>query len=229
MEQEVISKLLSYEDRVWYQMQLMREPVFDHIPKEELEDVIQSCVQRGLDLVEQYRELEGYIPFEEWFEQRNVSICSKEEIQAPPLILFASVSTKPARVDIYTDALSKALSSLSSDSQWPDGEAPEMDLLRQVVLAHECFHILEEDDLKHRYNYTVHYKIGPLQRSATLRQTTEVSAAVFAKEICGLRFNPGILDVALLTAYDKKGKDSAQTFLKSLEHIRLQQNELFKA
>lgn len=227
MNEDMLFRLLSYDDSSWYLLQLMREQLYEHIPVEDRKSVIARCEARGKEMARRFARENSDMPIADWFVSRGIKIKLLSEAQAPPLILFASVSTKPACVKVYTDAIKRACQSINLDAAWPDGHAPDSAMLQKIILSHECFHLLDDqEDEARRFIYRVHYKIGPLKRSATIRQTAEITAAAFTKELCALSFNPGILDVALLTAYDKKGKDSAQQFITSLESAQEQLTSL---
>lgn len=224
MTDETLQKLLQYDDRAWYYVQLMKDPLFDRIGAQERKLAIVRAMEIGTRMARDFLAQNPDADFEQWFKGRKIEFSVDERTQSFPIVLFAAVTTSPERIRIHMDAIRSAYAALTSNTgRWASGHSIDRDAIQKIVLAHECFHILDEQDPHEKYR--VDYTIGPFHRRATILQFDEIEAAAFAKECCGLDFNPGILDVALLSAYDKKRKDTPQIFLTALQNASEQLRE----
>ncbi|MCL2560338.1 MAG: hypothetical protein FWE07_07595 [Turicibacter sp.] len=82
---------------------------------------------------------------------------------------------------------------------------PHVKVLKDVLIAHEIFHFLEEQHKNEMYPYQKTIKLWKLfgyEHRSTVGAASEIAAMAFAKEICGIDFVPQVLDVLLSYGMD---------------------------
>ena len=216
---EDLRALLVYPDDAWLLLLLRRDPFFEKIAAEKVIPVLETAKMRGAALAERWIGDHGSSSVEGELHNLRISIHRLEREQRPPLVVFAALKTDPASIDLYLPAVRLAARQFEEADVWPDGQIPDTDSLCEIVLAHEAFHYLDETDPQGKYRETVSYTVGPFRKQAHLRTTDEVSAAVFAAKICKPHFHPGLMDAALLCAYQGKKENCAAQFLTALDQI----------
>lgn len=115
-------------------------------------------------------------------------------------VLFAEF-LEPDEVFVYLDAVDKGKELLSEEVRRV--LTVQLDL-RQTLLAHELFHVLEIRDKKEIFTQTYRYplwKIGPLKSTSRVLALGEIAAMAFAQELCGLPYSVYVIDVLLLYGY----------------------------
>lgn len=116
-------------------------------------------------------------------------------------VLFAEFM-EPDEVFVYLDAVNKG-ERLLGEERIRKVLAGGFNL-RQVLLAHELFHVLEirykEEIFTQAYYYPL-WKIGPLKNTSKILALGEIAAMAFARELCGLPYSAYVIDVLLLYGY----------------------------
>lgn len=77
---------------------------------------------------------------------------------------------------------------------------PHAEMVREVLIAHEIFHFLEEHHQEEMYPHQKTIKLWKLfkyEHRSTVMAASEIAAMAFAKEICSVQFVPQIIDVLL--------------------------------
>lgn len=80
------------------------------------------------------------------------------------------------------------------------GKLPHADTVREVLIAHEIFHYIEEQHHEEMYPHQKTIKLWKLfkyEHRSTIMAASEIAAMAFAKEICSVNFVPQVLDVLL--------------------------------
>lgn len=109
----------------------------------------------------------------------------------------------PDKISIFQDGLDKAAELLKDDEV--RHVLGDMEI-REILLAHELFHGVEEAFRKEIFTRT--YKIElwapwPLHNRSTVRCLSEIAGMAFARELLGLPYSPFVLDVFLIYGYDR--------------------------
>lgn len=74
-----------------------------------------------------------------------------------------------------------------------------------IILAHELYHKIEEEDkLPTDRVYITYKKMGFITKKVKLNAPSEIGAMAFAKSFLGLEVNPLIINYLLAKAYDKE-------------------------
>lgn len=110
-------------------------------------------------------------------------------------VLFAQF-VQPDEITIYTDCLDKA--------ETLGGALPPRAELQNIILAHELFHAVEEQNQDTIYTHTEKIELWrrPFSNRSCIVCLSEIAAMAFARRLLGLPFNPYALDVLLVYPYD---------------------------
>jgi hypothetical protein len=115
-------------------------------------------------------------------------------------ILFAQF-TEPDKLEVFTDCIEKAGEVLEEQ-----GLTAILDpaVIRDILLAHELFHVIEFQERATIYTQTQRIDLLPLKiihNWSRILCLGEIAGMRFARELLGLNFSPYILDVFLLYLY----------------------------
>lgn len=215
-----VGQLLQFRDTAWWRLQLHRDILSCHIAQDEYTGIISKACDYGKKMAAVWNEFSPCGSVEQWLRLSGVEIRLINRIQAPPLVLFAAIMTNPLRIELYLDSIARAFDALSAGAGYAELAGIDKEAVKKIILAHECFHFLEDKCQKDYESYVVSYALGPLKRNSQIRQFSEVAAAVFAKDVCKIKFNPGILDAALLSTFDSKKRGSERTAEKYIKALK---------
>lgn len=77
--------------------------------------------------------------------------------------------------------------------------------IEDIILAHELYHKIEEDEkLFTDRVYITYKKMGFISKKVKLKASSEIGAMAFAKSFLDLGFNPLIINYLLAKAFDKE-------------------------
>ena len=116
-------------------------------------------------------------------------------------VLFAQY-VPPNEITIFTDCIEKGVKLSNASGCFLLQE----ELLKDVLLAHELFHTVEEQYEKEIYTRTEKIELWrkPFSNRSSIVCLSEIAAMSFAKELLGLSCSPYVLDVLLIYSYDKE-------------------------
>lgn len=116
------------------------------------------------------------------------------------VVLFAQF-VRPNEITIFTDCIDKTLFEKRRDV------VPmfQREVLIDVILAHELFHAVEEENQDIIYTHTEKVELWkkPFSNRSQIACLSEIAAMSFAAELNGLKVSPYMLDVLLVYSYDK--------------------------
>ena len=221
MTEDIFYQLASLDNRVWSSFLLKADLLYDRIPSNERIIIIEKAVEYGKAKAALWLNKYKGKKFEAQLKKTGVTIVENKKHQKPPVILLAFYESKAKQIEIFTDAVALVCSTMPKKMNETYGmQLTNPDVIREIVLAHECFHMLDFRDEKKPSRYSISYKIGPLKRTASIHKFDEIAATTFVEEVCGLQFNPTILNVALMESYDSKNT------VRFIEHLEMIQKEL---
>jgi len=100
---------------------------------------------------------------------------------------------------------------------------PSFEIVREVLIAHEIFHFLEEQHQEDMYPHQLTIKLWKLfnyEHRSTIGVTSEIAAMAFAKELCATDFVPQVLDVLLSYSMEVEfSKSIYNAVIKGVENI----------
>lgn len=101
---------------------------------------------------------------------------------------------------------------------------PAPDLIRQLLIAHEIFHFIEQQQARSIFTQQKHlrlWSLGLWHQDCQLQVLGEIAAMAFAQTICDCSFNPFALDVLLTVRYNSTvSRRLLQQLRQAYEQIR---------
>jgi hypothetical protein len=131
-------------------------------------------------------------------------------------ILFAQF-TEPDKIEVFTDCIDKAGEAIEEHGlKELFGPCP----VRDILLAHELFHLIEFQERGHIFTQTERIDLLPfmiIHNRSRILCLGEIAGMRFTRELLGLGFSPYILDVFLLYLYQPQAaSDLYRSLLKIL-------------
>ncbi|NLM68537.1 MAG: hypothetical protein GX177_00850 [Firmicutes bacterium] len=193
---------LSEQDFAYYR--ISQDPIKGRIPAGEAEEIIMCSIRCGRSEAEKLRDRSGSTGVDEIAKDLGIIVEHREEQSALDYVYFGLFEA-PNKIVIYDNNIEKAAAVLEVlNISSLQGDFPE------IVLAHEIFHFLEEQD-QTLYTNTKIIDLWSLGRwythSSKLICASEIAAMSFAKTLLDLQFDPNILDYVFLAAYDFQKAD----------------------
>lgn len=192
--------LAGLSDRQWGRYAFSREPLEGKFSDAQKDDYTEKAGQCGREWARRTAEQYG--------ERRPRALAAKMgmKIFTPGTpagggnVLFAQF-VQPDEITVFTDCIDRA-SVLREESGC---SLLEREKLMDVLLAHELFHAVEEQNSERIYTRTEKVELWrkPFSNRSTIACLSEIAAMAFAKELLGLECSPYVLDVLLVYAYNK--------------------------
>lgn len=175
------------------------DPIRGKIPMGEDREIIESSLRCGRDEALKLRERYGAVSAAEIGDKLGIAVEHKDEQSALDFV-YVGLFESPNKITIYNNNIEKAASLLEAL------DITELNTdLKDIVLAHEMFHFIEEHD-PNLYSNTRTIDLWSVGKLYTHRSklicTGEIAAMSFAKALLGLSFDPNILDYIFLAAFD---------------------------
>lgn len=197
VQPEVMLKYLqSLKDVHWGRYAFSREPLEGKFTSEQKDALTHSAVQCGRVwatwVVKKYKTANPW----QIAQAMNIHVeCSSQTVGGGEL-LFAQF-VQPNEITIFTNCLNN-LQSLETI-------LPNRDTLKNILLAHELFHAIEEQNKCNIFTHTLKIELWrkPFSNRSRIVCLSEIAAMAFAQELLGLSFNPYLLDVFLVYSYDQ--------------------------
>lgn len=187
--------LQSLTDVQWGRYAFSREPLEGKFTPEDKDHYTQAAVQCGKEWVRKMLALHGTRNPRKLSCRMGVRILTPATPTGGGQVLFAQF-VQPDEITVFTDCLDKAASL---------GDIlPEREKLMDILLAHELFHVVEEQNADAIYTRTETIELWrkPFSNRSRIACLSEIAAMAFARELLGLEFNPYALDVLLVYPYD---------------------------
>ncbi len=199
---EKIDFLVSINDEKWGQYAFSRDPLKGKVTEELKKEFIIKAIECGkneaLKVKEKYKE----IPIKKIVKKMGLEIIEKDSNLTDSYIMFACYNS-PNKITIFKKnklLVEKFITDnkLSNKLEYVDVES--------VLLAHELFHHIEENnkDIYTKNTKIVLWKIGSFKYKSGLVSIGEIAAMSFAKELLSLSYNPYVFDVLMLYPHDEK-------------------------
>lgn len=207
---EMIKNLMSMDSEDFAIYQVERDPISGKISKEDKEEIIEKSIETGITEAKILKETYGdNSPFS-LGKKLGLNIEYKGKSGTLDYIYFGLFET-PNNIFIYEDNIKKAedlIENLKIENLNVD--------FKNIVLAHEIFHYIEEEKENLYTNIkTINlWSLGSLYtHKSKLIAPGEIAGMSFSKELLNLKFNPNILDFIFLAAFDY---DKSKVLYKSM-------------
>jgi hypothetical protein len=197
---EIALKLSSLPDTIFDEYALCRDPLYGKLTPElcsELSEKARACGQaEAKKLVQQYP---GKTPIE-LCEMLGIRQLRQVMPQDKTRVVYAQF-VEPDEITIFTDCLDTAARYAQTEGLL---SVLRTEILEQILLAHELFHVIEERDsslFTRAYRLNL-WNFGPVHNNSPLVVLGEIAGMAFAKELMQMDFCPFVLDALLLYGYD---------------------------
>lgn len=189
-------KLQSLTDTQWGRYAFSREPLEGKFTPEDKDSYTQAAVSCGKEWAQKMATLYGTRNPRQLSDRMGIRILTPDIPTGGGQVLFAQF-VQPDEITVFTDCLDKA--AVLGDI------LPGREKLMNVLLAHELFHAVEEQnaDVIYTRTKTIELWRKPFSNRSHIACLSEIAAMAFARELLGLEFNPYALDVLLVYPYDQ--------------------------
>lgn len=180
----------------WETYVFSREPLVHKLTKKQRHEFYEKSAACGVQAAKELRDRVGVSSIWEYAIHCGVSPCELPLESADSCVVFARFR-QPNEITIYTD--NAVRTDAIFDAAGLRGIAGHFET-KHVLLAHEIYHFLENTnpDIYTLQKHLTLWKLGPYAHKSSIRSLGEIGAMAFAKELCGLSFNPYVLDVMML-------------------------------
>lgn len=191
-EQEDRRSLESISDFEMSYCELSEDLLFAYIPEKNRADYI----ERSIELARKESTLYRKNKIADLYGNNDIEVRFHEESSSGFLHAQMYCDQKIRRADIYLNVLQDIQAAMRDV-----GYGFSMQELTDLHLAHEFYHFLEFQNDRRTYELLepLEYRsFGFWKRKAAIRRTSEISAHIFAKNICNFCVHPKILDYILM-------------------------------
>ena len=194
-----LRNLKNLDSKVYARYLVTTDPIQGKIPKDEIDEIINSSMKCGKDEANKLLEKYGNISPSEMAKSLNIDLSHQDKQGLTDYIYFGLFES-PNSIIIYDGNIETAdnlLKELNIDYFNVD--------FKDIVLAHEIFHYIEFHD-KSLYSNIRRINLWSLGKLYThtspLICTGEIAGMSFAKILIDLDFDPNLLNYIFLVAYD---------------------------
>lgn len=196
---EMTEQLLRLSDEQYGHYAFLHEPLMGKFSCDQIEDYIRKAETCGRETAERLT-ADDCVP-EKIAESLDVRIREETTPAGGGHVIFAQFE-EPDRITIFTDCLER-LNRLVETENLGDlfGEVD----FRNILLAHELFHAIEEAEKDSIYTQTEKIELWkkPFSNKSRILALSEIAAMAFAKTVCKIPFSPYVLDVLMIVSYDQ--------------------------
>lgn len=203
---EIANSLLILTDDAFDSYAFEREPLKGKIPPCLRLELAQKARQSGTELAKQLQQDYLNCSPSEICTAMGYNITNNSEPQHSFQIIYGQF-VQPNQITLFSHCL-KTVNSIAKQTKIP--EFPSVEQLKQIILAHELYHALEEQtpNLFPRA-YRLHlWKLGSFYNDSPVFCLSEIAGMAFAKQLCNLTFCPYALDALLLYGYNPQASCS---------------------
>ncbi|MCL2321425.1 MAG: hypothetical protein FWC47_04875 [Oscillospiraceae bacterium] len=197
----IVEDLCKIDDEAWVKYAFSREPLngkFDDAKRIELAEKATSC---GVSICDEYTTKYGVRDPMKLAKKMNLLVDYPYIPQNTERVLFAEFK-KPNKIFVYMDGVNKAERLLNK----PGVKEVVTNRLKipELLLAHELFHFIEEDQKKeiwtHKFKFDL-WGLKFLHNYSSISVLSEIAAMGFAKELTGIPFSPYVMDAFMVYGY----------------------------
>lgn len=193
----MICDLKTVSEEAWGMYAFSRDPLRDKISGEKKREMIKRSIACGREkarwAMERFRTREPDV----MAEKLGLQVISRDKGQIADRLLFA-LFTPPNQVEIMEEPMKKAQA--LADCL----EGIDVDTMRRLILGHEIYHFLEEEDpeIYTRREKIELWKFLGFRNRSTVRALSEIAGMYFSGALTQFCCSPFALDVILYYGYD---------------------------
>lgn len=200
---EMLQDLLQVDDETWGQYAFSRELLKNRIEATKKSEMIAKAISCGKEYAQKTILEVGSADLQTIAQTYKLKIEFHDALLTGKRILFARY-TPPDQIEIMEEPINKAVSLISKEH--PNFvELFKKDDIIDIILGHEIFHFLEEQNEREIYTRNekiLLWKFMGFKNYSTIQVLGEIGAMAFIKALKGLPYSPFILDFILYYSYD---------------------------
>lgn len=162
--------------------ELQNDILFDKIPVDQYEELIQFAWEAGLNAALKYQEkLDTTIPSEMLARSGLELLELEQDYTLPGCEVYSEYYSNLKRIVLYKKNILKAVHKLQEKGI----TEYNYDSIRELFIAHEIFHHLEchHIGITFKKKKIVNFKIGPFKLESGVRALSEIAAHSFTKHL----------------------------------------------
>lgn len=198
--QHIANDLLTLPDTTFDAYVFEREPLCRKIPTELQLELAEKSRNSGIALAKQLQKTYPSCTPQEICSAMGLIVIDNQEPQHSFQIVYGQF-VQPDQITLFSHCL-QTVSTIAAQSN--SSNFPTTEQLRQIILAHELYHALEEQTpelFAAAYRLPL-WKVGPFHNDSPVLCLSEIAGMAFAKQLCNIPFSPYALDALLLYGYD---------------------------
>lgn len=192
-------KLEQISDFMMSYCELSEDIIFRYIPMQKRIWYVEQSMKMGIETAKAFQGKS----IEDILSQNHVEVFISKECGQGYIHSQIQFDKQVKRIDLYEDVL-KEIQTAMLEGKYEI----TMEELLSLHLAHEFYHFLEytQGCMTYERLEVLKYRVfGCIPRSSTVHRTSEISAHIFAKIVCGFPMHPKILDYILMEFREKNG------------------------
>ena len=197
--EEMFENLATIDEEAWGLYEFSKEMLRDKIDDKEKVEMVEKSIECGeiwaRNMVEKFNLEAGASKIAtQLADLLEIKISEREGRPTKFRMVFAQFVAQ-REIEIIEEPISN-YKKLTLEST----KLPHWEKVREVLIAHEIFHFLEEQNQEEMYPYQKTIKLWKLfnyEHRSTVGATSEIAAMAFAKELCSSDFVPQTLDILL--------------------------------
>ena len=194
---EMAEGLAQVNDLSWGMYAFSRDILRDKISEAEKKRMIELAICCGYEMADKVMSSLGTWDPWELAEKLKLKVEYADRVQIADRVLFA-LFTPPDQIQIMKEPIE-----LAAESGLPEGLLT-MDQIKSLILGHEIFHYLEEEEegIYTRREKVVLWRLLGYKSESTVRALSEIAGMYFSKKINGFLYSPFALDILLYYNYN---------------------------
>ena len=194
---EMAESLAQVDDLSWGMYAFSRDILGDKVSKAEKKRMIEQSICCGYEMADKVMSSMGTWDPWELAEKLKLKVEYGDKGQIADQVLFA-LFTPPDRIQIMKEPIE-----LAAERGLPEGLLT-MDQIERLILGHEIFHYLEEEEygIYTRRETVVLWRLLGYKSKSTVRALSEIAGMYFSKKINGFIYSPFVLDILLYYNYN---------------------------
>lgn len=194
---EMAEGLASVNDLSWGMYAFSRDILRDKVSEAEKKRMIELAICCGYEMADKVMSSLGTWDPWELAEKLKLKVEYADRGQIADRVLFA-LFTPPDQIQIMKEPIE-----LAAESGLPEGLLT-MDQIKRLILGHEIFHYLEEEEegIYTRREKVVLWRLLGYKSESTVRALSEIAGMYFSKKINGFLYSPFALDILLYYNYN---------------------------
>ena len=204
---EMLLSLHSVDDVSWGRYAFSSDLLRNRIPLQQQDEMTRKAIDCGEEWALRMIRQTGAADPDSMLKSLDLTLMVNDaDMMDSPRQLFAQfvpdkgIEIMSQPIEIYSSMYHKEAGSIHG----PLFPPPEQ--VRELLLAHELFHYVEECHKKEIYSRTetiLLWKFFRIKWNSTIRSLSEIAAMSFAKALTRSGYSPFVLDVMLLYGYNK--------------------------